>query len=76
MRHLGELIDYCLVIALGIILVVNLSLFWLRGEVRIYEHNRVVLGLETALGVAIICFGLAQACVLIVKHRKGRCHEA
>lgn len=75
MKHLGEVIAYTLVIALGIILLLQFSLFWLWGGALTYEHNRVALGLETALGVVILCFGLERLIRLVIKHRKGRCNE-
>ncbi len=55
-----DLIAYTLVVCLGIILVVHFALFWVYGTVNIYEFNRVVLALETLMGVAIIAFGFER----------------
>jgi amino acid permease len=72
----GEILAYSLVIALGIILVLMFSLFWFWGGALAYEHNRVALGLETALGVVILCFGLGSLVNLILKERRKRRHES
>ena len=49
-----------LVIALGLILIVNFSLFWVYGGVFIYEDNKLILGLETVMSVTILLFGVER----------------
>jgi hypothetical protein len=49
-----------LVIALGLILIVNFSLFWMYGGVFIYEDNKIILVMETLMSVTIICFGVER----------------
>lgn len=57
---LKEVIASCLVIALGIILIVHFTLFWVYGGVFIYESNKIILTLETVMSVAIIGFGFER----------------
>jgi hypothetical protein len=57
---LRDVIAYCLVIALGIILALHFALFWLYGGVFIYESNKIVLVVETAMSVAILGFGFER----------------
>jgi hypothetical protein len=57
---LKDVIAYCLVISLGLILAVHFALFWIYGGVFIYENNKVVLVLETVMSIAILCFGLER----------------
>lgn len=57
---LKDVIAYCLVISLGLILAVHFALFWIYGGVFIYENNKVVLALETIMSLAILCFGLER----------------
>ena len=49
-----------LVIALGIILIIHFTLFWIYGGVFIYESNKVILSLETVMSVTIIGFGIER----------------
>jgi hypothetical protein len=49
-----------LVIALGIILIIHFSLFWMYGGVFIYESNKITLVLETLMSVTIIFFGIER----------------
>jgi hypothetical protein len=46
-QHIGNWLN----IVFGLILLVHLSLIWMKGAVQIYENNKVVLGIETALGL-------------------------
>jgi glucokinase len=55
-----NLLASVMVIGLGIILLVHYGLMWIHGTVYICESNRVVLGFETAMGVAILVFGLER----------------
>jgi hypothetical protein len=57
---LKEIMAYCLVLALGLILIIHFALFWLYGGVFIYEHNKVILTLETLMSVGIIGFGIER----------------
>lgn len=57
---LKEIVSSCLVIALGIILIVHFTLFWIYGGVFIYENNKVILTLETLMSVTIIGFGFER----------------
>jgi hypothetical protein len=50
----------CLVIALGIILAVHFAMFWIYGGVFIYESNKIILIVETAMSIAIMGFGLER----------------
>lgn len=51
---------YCLVLALGLILIIHFTLFWLYGGVFIYEHNKIILALETLMSIGIIGFGIER----------------
>ncbi len=55
-EHLGN----WLIAAFGIVLLVHFVLFWTSGDVRIFEHNRYVLGVETAMAVLIIVLGVER----------------
>lgn len=55
-----DVIAYCLVISLGIILAMHFVLFWIFGGVFIYEDNKAVLLLETIMSVAILGFGIER----------------
>jgi hypothetical protein len=57
---LKDVIAYCLVISLGIILAMHFVLFWIFGGVFIYEDNKAVLLLETVMSVAILGFGIER----------------
>ena len=57
---LKEIMAYCLVVALGLILIIHFTLFWIYGGVFIYEHNKVILTLETIMSIGIICFGIER----------------
>ncbi len=57
---LREIMAYCLVLALGLILIVNFTLFWMYGGVFIYEHNKIILTLETIMSIGIIGFGIER----------------
>ena len=57
---LKEIMAYCLVVALGLILIIHFTLFWIYGGVFIYEHNKVILTLETLMSIGIICFGIER----------------
>ena len=46
-----------LIIAFGVILLIHFSLFWIYGGVWIFESNKIVRGIETAMAVLIIAFG-------------------
>ena len=76
MKHLGEILAYAFTIALGIVLTVNLSIILGWGGVTMYESNRAAVGLEIALGVGILCFGLGSLVNLILKERRKRRHES
>ncbi len=64
-----EVAAHCLVIALGVILAVNFVLFWLYGGLFIYESNRAILLMETALSVAIIGLGTERLVDYVRKQR-------
>ena len=51
---------YCLVVALGLILIIHFTLFWIYGGVFIYEHNKIILTLETLMSIGIIGFGFER----------------
>ena len=51
---------YCLVVALGLILIIHFTLFWIYGGVFIYEHNKIILTLETIMSIGIIGFGIER----------------
>ena len=55
-----DVIAYCLVISLGIILAMHFVLFWIFGGVFIYEDNKAVLLLETIMSIAILGFGIER----------------
>lgn len=57
---LKEIMAYCLVVALGLILIIHFTLFWIYGGVFIYEHNKVILALETLMSIGIIGFGFER----------------
>jgi len=57
---LKEIMAYCLVVALGLILIIHFTLFWIYGGVFIYEHNKVILTLETLMSIGIIGFGIER----------------
>jgi hypothetical protein len=57
---LKEVISSCLVVALGLILIIHFTLFWMYGGVFIYEHNKIILALETLMSVGIIGFGIER----------------
>ena len=57
---LKDIIAYCLVIALGIILALHFVLFWIYGGVFIYESNKIILSIETAMSAAILIFGIER----------------
>ena len=57
---LKDAIASCLVIALGIILAVHFAMFWIYGGVFIYESNKIILIVETAMSIAIMGFGLER----------------
>jgi hypothetical protein len=57
---LKEIMAYCLVLALGLILIIHFTLFWFYGGVFIYEHNKVILALETLMSIGIIGFGIER----------------
>lgn len=50
----------CLVIALGIILAVHFAMFWIYGGVFVYESNKAILIVETAMSIAIMGFGVER----------------
>ena len=50
----------CLVIALGLILAIHFTLFWMYGGVFIYESNKVLLSIETAMSFTIVGFGMER----------------
>lgn len=60
MMALKEALASCLVIALGVILAVHFSLFWIYGGVFIYESNKVILLIETVMSVTILGFGVER----------------
>ncbi len=64
---LKEIIAYCLVVALGLILIIHFTLFWIYGGVFIYEHNKIILALETVMSVGIIGFGFERLISTSVK---------
>jgi hypothetical protein len=70
---LRDIIASCLVIALGAILALNFAFFWLYGGVFIYESNKVILSIETAMSVAIFGFGIER---LIFSANKQHKREA
>ena len=53
-----ELIADTIVIAAGIILLIHFALFWVYGGLWVYESNRPLLALETAMAVGIIALGI------------------
>jgi hypothetical protein len=57
---LKDVIASCLVIALGIILAVHFAMFWIYGGVFVYESNKIILIIETAMSIAIMGFGLER----------------
>lgn len=57
---LKEIMAYCLVVALGLILIIHFTLFWIYGGVFIYEHNKIILALETIMSIGIIGFGIER----------------
>ena len=57
---LKEVISSSLVIALGLILIMHFTLFWIYGGVFIYESNKVILALETLMSITIIGFGFER----------------
>ena len=57
---LKDVLASSLVIALGIILIVHFTLFWIYGGVFIYESNKIILALETAMSITIIGFGFER----------------
>jgi hypothetical protein len=57
---LREIMAYCLVVALGLILIIHFTLFWMYGGVFIYEHNKIILALETLMSIGIIGFGIER----------------
>jgi len=50
----------CLVIALGLILAIHFTLFWMYGGVFIYESNKALLLIETVMSFTIIGFGMER----------------
>lgn len=64
---LKEIIAYCLVIALGLILIIHFTLFWVYGGVFIYESNKIILALETLMSIGIIGFGFERLISTSVK---------
>jgi len=46
--------------SMGVILLLHIGLLWVHGQVLIMENNRVVLGVETALGLGILLLGLER----------------
>jgi len=57
---LKEVIASSLVIALGVILIIHFTLFWIYGGVFIYESNKIILALETLMSIGIIGFGFER----------------
>lgn len=57
---LKEIMAYCLVVALGLILIIHFTLFWIYGGVFIYESNKIILALETLMSIGIIGFGFER----------------
>jgi len=57
---LKEVIASSLVIALGVILIIHFTLFWIYGGVFIYESNKIILAMETLMSVGIIGFGIER----------------
>jgi hypothetical protein len=57
---LKDVIAYCLVISLGIILAIHFALFWVYGGVFIYEDNKFILTIETVMSIAILIFGIER----------------
>ncbi|HEY49039.1 MAG TPA: hypothetical protein G4O13_03240 [Dehalococcoidia bacterium] len=49
-----------LVIALGVILIIHFTLFWIHGGVFIHESNKAILSVETVMSVAILGFGVER----------------
>jgi hypothetical protein len=64
---LKEIIAYCLVVALGLILIIHFTLFWIYGGVFIYESNKIILALETLMSIGIIGFGFERLISTLVK---------
>ena len=67
---LKDVVAYCLVISLGLILAMHFALFWIYGGVFIYEDNKTILLLETIMSVAIFGFGIER-----LLNSVGRQHE-
>jgi hypothetical protein len=69
-----DVVAYCLVVALGIILTAHFTLFWIYGALFICESNSIILAIETAMGVAILAFGLERllSCSRSRARRQGR----
>ena len=65
---LKDLLASSLVIALGVLLVIQLGALWMYGGLFIYESNKVILVLETVLGITIIAFGVKR----LVSSANGR----
>ena len=55
-----EIIGDLLVIAFALILLLHFSYFWAIGWVLVGESNRVILGFETAMAVAILVLGIER----------------
>ena len=69
-----DVVAYCLVIAFGIILTAHFTLFWIYGALFICESNSIILAIETAMGVAILGFGVERllSCSGSRGRRRGR----
>ena len=57
---LKNILAFCLVIALGVILAVHFILFWIYGGVFIHENNRIILTIETVMSFVIFSFGVER----------------
>jgi len=57
---LRNIIAFSLVVALGVILVIHFTMFWIYGGVFIYEDNRIILAIETLMSITIIGFGFER----------------
>jgi multisubunit Na+/H+ antiporter MnhC subunit len=68
---LKEVISSSLVIALGLILIIHFTLFWIYGGVFIYESNKIILALETIMSIGIIGFGFERL-ISIYGKRPGK----
>lgn len=55
-----RVIANALVIAFGLLLIFHFAMIWIYGEVFIYETNKVILALETVMGIAILYLGFNQ----------------